>query len=214
MRAKSRRAGAIAAAARLSEVGRIRWITAEMCTDGASEVAESLHDDVLLDILPHPLSLIYNFLGGDLANGHWGVTSPADGEVLVAGIVRGAGALILLSTHGRPTGNTMRLVGDRASIALDLFHGFSILESGGVSRLRKMARPFTLSTKTLAAATANSVRRGSARETAFPGLRELCARFYLATVGRGESPVSPAEIIDIATVRDRIADGLRITSAG
>ncbi|MEP6506857.1 MAG: Gfo/Idh/MocA family oxidoreductase [Gemmatimonadales bacterium] len=206
--------GAIDAVARLPEVGRIRWVTAEMCTAGASQVAEALHDEVLLDILPHPLSLLYNFLGGDLATGQWGMTSAADGELLVTAVIRGTGASILLSTHGRPTGNTMRVVGDRASIALDLFHGFSTLESGRVSRLSKMARPFTSSTRTLVAATANSVRRGSARETAFPGLRELSARFYLAIVGRGKTPVSPAEMIDIATVRDRIADAVRITPAG
>lgn len=201
--------GAIAAAARLPAIGRVRWITAELCTAGASDRVDSLQNDVILNILPHPLSLTHCFLGGRLADGEWGVTSPGAGELLVAGTIRGTGVSILLSTHGRPTGNFMRLIGERGSISLDLFHGFSTLEAGRVSRFTKMARPFTSSGRTLAVATANSARRAMARETAFPGLKELCARFYLAAARRADPPVSMAEILDIATVRDLVRDSVR-----
>ena len=196
--------GAIAASERLTTIGKVRWITAEMCTAGAATVVDSMHDEIVLGIVPHPLSLILAFLGGPIADGEWNSAHADRGEVLVAGTVRDTGVSIVLSTHGRPTSNTMRLIGERGSIALDLFHGFSTIETGRVSRMRKLARPFVSSARTLSAASSNALRRGIARETEFPGLTQLCRRFYLAADKRAEPPILAAEAIDIATVRDRI----------
>lgn len=205
--------GAADAAASLTSIGKIRWINAEMCTAGATTVVDSRHDEILLNIVPHPLSLVYAFLGGGLADGTWATTHADRGEVLVTGTLRETGISIVLSTHGRPTCNSMRLIGERGTISLDLFHGYSIIEAGRVSRARKLARPFVFSGKNLSAASANAIRRGLARETAFPGLTELCRRFYLAADKRADAPISATEAIDIAVVRDRIAASL-VTQTG
>ena len=196
--------GAVDAAAHLASIGKIRWITVEMCTAGAATLVDSLHDEVVLAILPHPLSLIYGFLGGAISEGSWSTVRADRGEMLVTGVVRDTGISIVLSTHGRPTSNSMRLIGERGSITLDLFHGFSITEGGRVSRARKFVRPFASSAKLFAAASENSVARGLARETEFPGLTELCRRFYLAADRRAPVPITPAEAMDIAIVRDSI----------
>jgi predicted dehydrogenase len=196
--------GAIDAAAHLPAIGKIRWITAEMCTAGAATLVDSLHDEVVLNILPHPLSLIYGFLGGAISEGTWSPVRAERGEMLVTGVVRDTGISIVLSSHGRPTSNSMRLIGERGAITLDLFHGFSIAEDGRVSRTRKFMRPFASSAKFFAAATRNSASRALARETEFPGLTELCRRFYLAADKRGPTPITPAEALDLALVRDQV----------
>lgn len=200
--------GAVDAAAHLAAIGKIRWITAEMCTAGAATLVDSLHDGVVLNILPHTLSLIYGFLGGSISDGTWSTVRAERGEMLVTGIVRETGISIVLSTHGRPTANSMRIIGERGAITLDLFHGFSITEGGRVSRARKFARPFASSAKLLTAASKNSVRRGLKRETEFPGLTELCRRFYLAADKRAATPISVTEAMDIALVRDRVIANL------
>ncbi len=200
--------GASDAAANLTSIGRIRWITAEMCTAGAATFVDSLHDGIALDIVPHPLSLIYAFLGGELSEGSWTTPHPEKGEILVSGVVRETGIAIILSTHGRPTSNSMRLIGERGTISLDLFHGFSVMEGGRVSRIRKFTRPFAASGRLLSAASANAARRGIARETEFPGLTELCRKFYLAADKRDTPPISATEAIDIATARDLIIASL------
>ena len=71
--------GAAVAAASLTSIGKIRWITAEMCTAGATTVVDSRHNEILLNIVPHPLSLIYAFLGGGLADGTWATTHASTG---------------------------------------------------------------------------------------------------------------------------------------
>lgn len=200
--------GAIDATAHLASIGKIRWITAEMCTAGAATLVDSLHDEVVLGILPHPLSLIYGFLGGAIGEGTWSSVRAERGELLVTGVVRETGISIVLSTHGRPTSNAMRLIGERGAITLDLFHGFSITEGGRVSRARKFVRPFASSAKLLAAASRNSASRAMARETEFPGLTELCRRFYLAADKRGSTPITQTEAMDIALVRDRVIENL------
>ena len=199
--------GAVDAAARLASIGKIRWITAEMCTAGAATLVDSLHDDVVLNILPHPLSLIYGFLGGSISDGTWSTVRAERGEMLVTGVVRETGISIVLSTHGRPTSNSMRLIGERGAITLDLFHGFSIMEGGRVSRARKFVRPFASSVKLATAASRNSVSRALSRETEFPGLTELCRRFYLAADKRGPTPIKAEEALDLALVRDKIIAG-------
>lgn len=200
--------GAVDAAANLTAIGKIRWISAEMCTAGAATLVDSLHDDVVLNILPHPLSLIYGFLGGSISDGMWSTVRAERGEMLVTGVVRETGISIVLSTHGRPTSNSMRLIGERGAITLDLFHGFSILEGGRVSRMRKFVRPFAASVKLATAASRNSVSRAMARETEFPGLTELCRKFYLAADKRGRTPIKPEEALDLALVRDKVIASL------
>lgn len=196
--------GAVEAAANLAAIGKIRWITAEMCTAGAATLVDSLHDEVVLGILPHPLSLIYGFLGGAISDGKWSAVRAERGEMLITGIVRDTGIAIVLSTHGRPTANSMRLIGERGAITLDLFHGFSIVESGRVSRVRKFARPFASSAKLFSKASKNAASRAMARESEFPGLTELCRKFYLAVDKRAAPPITVTEAMDIAEVRDGI----------
>ena len=55
---------------------------------------------------------------------------------------------------------------------------------------------------TLAHGFGNLTRRAVARESAYPGLRELVAEFYAAVRDATPPPISAQRILDIALARD------------
>jgi hypothetical protein len=187
-----------------SALGKIRHITAEICTAGADSGPDELRTQILADILPHPLSVALAFGASPLAGVDWKVLAPAEGEMIVIGVAGGVGLSFLLSTRGRPTSNSMRVITDLGTVTLDLFHGYSVFERGNTSRFAKAARPFAGSGLTIANATANGLRRAIEGETSFPGLRELVRRFYAAVRDEGPLPITAEESIDIAAARDAI----------
>jgi predicted dehydrogenase len=159
---------------------------------------------VLLEILPHPLSLFRALLGDNLAEADWRRLTFTDDDLLLAGRQGNVDLSILISLRARPTCNEFTFIGDRATARADLFHGFAVLDQGKVSRSAKMLRPLRLSGKTLAAAAANLAARAVHREPAYPGLRELILRFYNSIRHEAPPPVAPAEILDVAAFLERI----------
>ena len=192
----------------------LRQFSAEISSAGADHGSDQARDRLAFDILPHPLALGERLVPGGLAGIRWVAARAAPGEMHIIGVARGTGFSIQLSTTARPTRNTLRLSGDRGTIHLDLFHGFAVVESGELSRVKKAVRPFTGAVGTLAAATGNLARRAMRGESAFPGLRELVARFYSAAASGGPPPVSASESIAVAVARDDIIGLLRIQGAG
>lgn len=87
---------------------------------------------------------------------------------------------IFISMNGRPTECSFKLIGTDGTIHVDMFHGYSFIEPGKVSRLRKAIHPFDLSIRRLSAATVNLGQRFIQWEPAYPDLSMLgFARFYL-----------------------------------
>ena len=191
-----------------SSLGTIRHLNAEICTAGGAGMSDLDRHQVALDILPHPLSLFALFTSGPLSEVDWKVSAVTYGELLVTGVNRNVGLSFLLSTLGRPTSNSLRVIGDAGTATANLFHGFSVIERGTVSRLTKLTRPFTTSASTLGNAAANGVRRGLSAETGFPGLRELVRRFYESIRGEGMPPISSDTTIDVSIARDRIISSI------
>ncbi len=185
-------------------LGNVHHLAAEICTAGAEAGNLVARSQVLADILPHPLSLTLAFGAQRLSDVEWKVIEPLPGELVIGGVSGSIGISLLLSTRGRPTTNSVRVISDRGTVTLDLFHGYSIFERSAVSRMGKLTRPFAGSGLTLANATANGLRRAIDGETSFPGLRELVRRFY-ASISLGEpQPVNREESVDIARARDAI----------
>jgi predicted dehydrogenase len=185
-------------------IGPIRHLTGEICTAGDDAGTDKTRDQLAMSVLPHPLSLFRAFGVRRLAGTKWRVSCAAAGEVSVAGADSGIGMSFLISTRGRPTRNSFKVIGEHGTGTLDLFHGFSVLERGNVSRVRKMSQPFTHSALTVGHASLNGARRVAGGESAFPGLRELVRQFYKAISEHGSSPISSEEILDIARARDAI----------
>lgn len=185
-------------------LGPITHLEAACASAGAEGGGEGRGDDVAADILPHFLGLSRSLLGVPLADQDWSVLRTRPGEWRVMGQAGGASLQYLISMASRPTFAELKVLGEYASATADLFHGFAVVERGRVSRLSKAARPFRAAARSLAAASGNLARRLVRRELAYPGLAELVRRFHLAAAGHCDSPISPAETLDIARARDRL----------
>ena len=166
----------------LPQLGLIRRFEFSTCSAGAVHDPQHL-DDLIAEILPHPLSLIAALLQTRVASVDWQVAHPAPGEFRALGSIGPTVVDVAISAHGRPTENVLRIVADGGTLAADLFHGFAVRYPPTVSREAKMARPFSHSTRHLVAAAANLTRRALRGEVAYPGLRDLVRGFYAAVAG-------------------------------
>ena len=189
----------------LPMIGPLLHLDLVACSAGGLRGGEDRLERIALDILPHPLSLLARFLPTALSELPWHVSRPLPGELRASAHAHDVSAGILISMRGRPTTNTFRLIGERATAHVDLFHGFAVIETGRVSRARKVLHPFALSFQTLLSATGNLTRRAIRGEPAYPGLRELVRAFYAAARGVGPPPVTPREVLEVAAVRDLLS---------
>jgi hypothetical protein len=101
--------------------------------------------------------------------------------------------------------NVLRVIGEGGTVHVDLFHGFAVREPAAVSRGREIPLHFAFGLTSLAAATSNLARRTLRREPAYPGLRELIAAFHAAAAAGAPAPIDPADVVQIATIRDMLA---------
>lgn len=190
--------------ARLGEIVRIAFTT---CSAGGEGFSRERRRQILLEILPHPASLLHLLQGGagDLAG--WQILASTDDDLELG---RRSGATqeqITISLRGRPTRAQLVVVGTKATAHADLFHGFSFVEDGKVSRTRKALAPFGHAAKLQLRAGTNLVGRAVRREPAYPGLRELVAAFHAAVRGEGPAPVTEAEALGAAALMERVARG-------
>lgn len=195
------------------DMGPVRRIEFSTCSAGAHNDDPVSLDDLIGEVLPHPLALIRAVTGVPLATVDWQIAHPRPGEFRGLATVDGAIVDIAISAHGRPTENWLRVVADGGSVVADLFHGYAVRQSPTVSRRAKITAPFVNSGKAFGGASINLVRRVMRRELAYPGLRELVRAFYATISSGGTPPIEPDAIVDVATTRDRILTRLRGTLA-
>ena len=184
----------------LGEFVRCAFVAASAGTE-TTGIAD---DDLVSEILPHPLSLFARLTPLDVGELDWHVVRPAAGELRALAVADATSLEIVLTAHGRPTTTTLEVMGSEGTATADLFHGFATFDRGRTTRATKLTRPFARSTRTLVGAGLNLTARTIAWEPAYPGLRELVRRTYTAIASGDEPPVSPAETVAIAVARDRI----------
>jgi len=161
---------------------------------------------ILLEILPHPLSILSELWPSDALDlDAWHVDNPCDGELLAYGRHQGFPASIKISLNARPTHCNMKIYHRQGAIHVNLFHGFAVFESSAVSRFRKITAPFIFSTKTLYAASCNLLRRLLNREPAYPGLKMLIKKYYESIEKAESEPISSAHYIAIT----RMCEGFK-----
>ena len=190
--------GALHAAAVVRDLGTLLHLEAEVSSTGA-ERGGAAPDEVALEILPHALSFAARFCSAPIDGVPWSHSRSMPGELTMRATVGPTMVSARISMRGRPPVNGIRLVAERGTIHLDLFHGFAIVDRSGSSRLMKVARPSYFSARLALAATGSLARRVLQRETAYPGLRELVRRFYAAAAG-ATSPIPPAETRAVSAV--------------
>lgn len=190
--------GVLRALALRNEIGPVRHIRFLACSAGAESGGAALAEQVAVEILPHPISLLARFLPRALGDVDWHVQRPALGEWLVNGVAGAVGIEIVVSMAARPPVNELRILGERGAVHVDLFHGFAVREPPHPSRRHKIWRPILHSGRTLLTGSANLVGRGMSGEAAYPGLRNLVRAFYSAIAGAGPSPIAGEETLAVA----------------
>ena len=198
--------GARAALRDIDRLGRIVHLEAVVCSAGGTGLEGDALDALGADILPHPLSLARRFLPGRELPDAWQTRRPRAGELRAYAERDGVSIAISISLHARPTVCAFRADGEAGRAHLDLFLGSAFFEHGAVSRARKATRPFGLAARGAAAAALALGRRMGRWEPAYPGLGRLVADLYDAVRCGGASPVPEAEALEIAQIRDQIAE--------
>jgi predicted dehydrogenase len=188
--------------AEIEALGELLHVEFSACTAGAVGKGDADQDSLVDDILPHPLSVFRRLVAADMASLDWQVRRPRAGEFRAFAAVGARVVSTSVSTHGRPTSNSLRVVGERATASVDLYHGFVVVHGGRVSRAGKILRPFLDAAGTAAAAAFNLATRVVTVEPAYPGLATLVRAFYAATKGEVAVPISSEETLDIARARD------------
>lgn len=190
----------LAARARLGTLVRVEFEAATAGADNGTLDA----DELVADILPHPLALFARLAPVLPSELEWLVRRPAAGELRAFADAGGTSFEIVVSTRGRPTRARLGVTGTTASAEVDLYHGFAVLEGGPATRTRKALRPFLRAASTLAGAGGNLAVRAARRESAYPGLRTLVRRTYEAISSGSPPPISAEETRAVAIARDAL----------
>jgi predicted dehydrogenase/nucleoside-diphosphate-sugar epimerase len=170
----------------------------------------------LLDILPHPLSLLLRFLAE---------AAPSEPSELVA-IRKNAGGtvhalirrgditgVLAVTVEGRPVESYLRLVGVNGAVHADFVRGtVQRLLGPGVSGIDKALNPLRLARQLTTGTAVALGGRVLRRQRSYPGLAEIFGAFYDGiTTGTG-SPTSAESILETVEFWERIATTVTHTS--
>ena len=194
--------GVLKARERLPVIGSLIDVQAVVSSAGGSSLPRGRLDEVVGELLPHPLSLIPLFLPGSFSSIRWMPVRSDEGELRALGQTARTTLFIFISMNARPTLNFVDLKGTTGRIHIDLFHGYSFVESGTVSRQKKIMQPFERSFKDGTSAASNLGYRLIRGERAYPGLQRLVALFYESVRTGTAPPISRQEAMRVASVRD------------
>jgi predicted dehydrogenase len=191
-------------ARQIDQLGEICRISHTAYSAGGQGESKERRRQIVREILPHPLSLFRALLPQCLSDGEWSLARQSSDDTIVLGEYAGVDFHIDISLVARPPRNELVVVGSKATAYIDLFHGYGVIQQGGVGRFAKIARPIRHSSQTLFAAGRNLMGRAMRRESAYPGLRELVGSFYQSLLSRQVPPVSADEMTEIACVIDSL----------
>lgn len=184
----------------LGEILEMRFTT---CSAGGQGSDAGTLNAIVADIIPHPLSVIQAFKPGiNLDTRDWTGVNVRDGELQVIGSVDGVAIDIAISMSSRPTRCELDLFCSGGRAYLNFFHGYAVIERGGVSRAQKVFQPFKYSVKEFLLAGTNAVRRVMGGEMAYPGLNAFLDSFYQSVVSGTAPPVTAEQALAVAKARD------------
>jgi predicted dehydrogenase len=187
------------------DLGDLVRVSFHACTAGGVGRAAAECRALLLEILPHPLSLFFAFFGERLARSSWNISRFTSTDLNLTGNLDDTLLEIALSLRGRPTRNEWTAIGTKQTGRVDFYHGYAFMEAGPVSRASKALLPFRSGMSLLTAAGTNLLSRTLKREFAYPGLRELISEFYESVRAGSAPPISEHEILETARFIDRVA---------
>ncbi|MEO8567364.1 MAG: Gfo/Idh/MocA family oxidoreductase [Betaproteobacteria bacterium] len=170
-----------------------------ICSAGAQRVGPGGGEQLVREILPHPISVICMLTGHDVVDpSGWTVASTVEGEFFASGGVGSVEASICISTRARPPRAEARVLSASGTLHLDFFHGYSVVQRARGGRIGKIMLPFEGAVVQSGGAARNLLRRTLAREPAYPGLATLIGAFFAAARQTGSPPFSRTLIEAIA----------------
>ena len=172
-----------------------------------------LRDDLqLLDILPHPVYLLLDFLER-ATEGKTQLVSAAIGpRGTVHALVRRGSltATLVVTLEGRPVESYLRLVGTNGSLHADYVRSTVQRNIGpGASGIDKLVSPYRLAWQLLTGTTRAMGKRFVKRQQSYPGLAEIFGAFYDSIRANGTSPVTRSNLIETVAICEKIAESLR-----
>lgn len=188
----------------LGELLHLRFTTGSA---GAGGQTDSTLNDIIADIIPHPLSVLQRIRPNiNLDMTQWSGVHSRTGELQVIGKTGGIGVDIYISMNARPTRCEMELFFTKGRIVLNFFHGYALIEKGKVSRKQKLVQPFKYAVNQLYVAGINITKRSLTSEYAYPGLYSLVKEFYSAVKNNTVSPITAEEILKLSIARDNLVE--------
>ena len=160
-----------------------------------------------VDILPHPLYSLIDVLDrlapttGPLELA-WAHSGPADLQATLRnGDVIGR---LSVSLRARPVASWLSLIGTTGSLTCDFVRSIVVgAANPGTEILEKVLNPMVEGLQLLSR-TPPSVGRRLRSGVAYPGLAELITAFYGAVATGGASPVTPAHLLRVTEVLERL----------
>lgn len=173
-----------------------------------------LRDDLqLLDILPHPVYLLLDFLERATEGKSELVSVEIGPRGTVHALVR-RGSLtgtLVVTLEGRPVESYLRLVGSNGSVCADYVRSTVQRNIGpGASGIDKLVSPYRLSWQLMTGTTAAMGARFLKRQRSYPGLAEIFGAFYDAIRENLPSPVTRANLIETVAICEQIAEAIRV----
>ncbi|MGH7717975.1 MAG: Gfo/Idh/MocA family oxidoreductase, partial [Gemmatimonadaceae bacterium] len=180
--------------------------TVRRSPDGRAPLRADLQ---LLDILPHPVYLLLEFLER-AAPGE--TTRLASLDIGPAGTVhalvrRGSvtGTLVV-TLEGRPVESYLRAIGRNGVVHADFVRGtVQRLIGPGTSGIDKALNPYRVAGQLVGGTTRALFRRIVGRQRSYPGLIEIMEAFYGAIARGEESPISPEGILETTRIWEQVA---------
>lgn len=173
-------------------------------TSAGADSASQLNE-VIKDILPHPLSILRQLWPDRSFNcSNWIVRQVNDGELVILGEYNNVILNIYISMSARPTICQFSLQATEGTVHVNLFHDYLVKEYGGVSKAKKITQPVFLSLKTFVVSVVNLFKRSLIRQPAYPGLQTLIKKFYFSVVEQGDIPINSSDSLDVSKARDEL----------
>jgi len=173
----------------------------------------ALRDDLqLLDILPHPVYLLLDFLERATEGKTQLVSVDVGPKGTVHALVRRGPltATLVVTLEGRPVESYLRVVGTNGSLHADYVRSTVQRNIGpGTSGIDKLVSPYRLAWQLFTGTTKAMGKRFIKRQQSYPGLAEIFAAFYESIRENRPSPVSRSNLIETVGICERIAESLR-----
>ena len=198
--------GFLSALRLLPAIAPVIHIESVVCSAGGEGMESETVDELICDILPHPLSLFHELCPAGFPEDGWFVQRPRIGELRAYCQSDETTFSIIVTMNARPTQCMLSVFGEAGTLHLDLFHGYAFRQRGAVSRAQKIVGPFDRSARRFSAAAFNLARRLVNNEPAYPGLGTLVARFYEAASSSKRPPLTAAHALSVARVRQQLVD--------